>query len=248
MSSFPGGAGGDPWGEGFMPDSPLYLRTSILTPVCWREGGREGNTTHHLTHTHPTHKLYTPTTSNTSSDPTFQMGLSPASVKLLPGVACLHLNSLHTSWILSPLHSGLLTSETCFSGHWHCLIPNQPTTFHGLTSFALSRPVLPWFANLLPSFSFAVHCESPLLPFLSLLTLWYQVFLYWPLKMLPSLGHLVILTDSATTVQWRVHRLHAHPRSPPQTPDSYFQWPVGHLQLQDNWTTSGRARVANQQD
>ena len=116
------------------------------------------------------------------------MGLSPASVKLLPGLPCLHLNSLHTSWILSPLHSGLLTSETCFSGHRHLLIPNQPTTFHGLTfSFALSRPVLPWFDNLPPSFSLPVHRESPLLPLLSLLTLWYRVFLSWPLKMLPFL-------------------------------------------------------------
>ena len=79
------------------------------------------------------------------------MGLSPASVKLLPGLPCLHLNSLHTSWILSPLHSGLLTSETCFSGHRHLLIPNQPTTFHGLTfSFALSRPVLSQVCTLSP--------------------------------------------------------------------------------------------------
>jgi len=167
-----------------------------LTPVpqglnsnpCLLKGRRErGKKTPTTSHTSPTHKLYTPTTSNNPSDPTFQMGLSPASVKLLPGVACLHFNSLHTSWILSPLHSGLLTSETCFSGHQH-LIPNQPTTFHGLTfSFALRRPVLPWFDNLPPSFSLAVHCESPLLLFLSLLTLWYRVFLSWPLKMLPSL-------------------------------------------------------------
>ena len=79
------------------------------------------------------------------------MGLSPASFKPLPGIACLHLNSLHISWILSPLHSGLLTSETCFSGHRHLLIPNQPTTFHGLTfSFALSRPVLSQVFTLSP--------------------------------------------------------------------------------------------------
>ena len=54
------------------------------------------------------------------------------------------INSLHTSWIFSPWHSVLLTSETCFSGHQHLLIPNQPTSFHRLTfSFALSRSVLP---------------------------------------------------------------------------------------------------------
>ena len=133
---------------------------------CLLKGRRERGKYHPPPHTHIAHKLYTPTTSNTSSDPTFQMGLSPTSFKLLPGVASLHLNSLHTSWIFSPLHSVLLTSETCFSGHQHLLIPNQPTSFHRLTFlFALSRSVLPWFPNLLPSFSFAVHCMSPLLPF-----------------------------------------------------------------------------------
>ena len=78
------------------------------------------------------------------------MGLSPASFKLLPGVACLHLKSLHISWILSLLHSGLLTSGTCFLGHQHLLIPNQ-TTLRGLTfSFALSRPVLSQVFTLSP--------------------------------------------------------------------------------------------------
>ena len=179
------------------------------------------------------------------------MGLSPTSFKLLPGVASLHLNSLHTSWIFNPLHSDLLTSETCFSGHQHLLIPNQATSFHRLTfSFALSRSVLPWFPNLLPSFSLAVHCvSSP--PLLSLLFLWYRVFLYWPLKMLPSLW--AVLSSSQIQLlpaQWRVHRLHAHPRSLPQTPNSYFQWPTGrlHLQLRDNCTISGRAGIGNQRD
>ena len=78
------------------------------------------------------------------------MGLSPASIKLLPGVACLHLKSFHISWILSLLHSGLLTSGTCFLGHRHLLIPNQPTTFCGLTSFALSKPVLSQVCTLSP--------------------------------------------------------------------------------------------------
>ena len=124
-----------------------------LTPVlqdlksnhCLLKGRREREKYHPPPHIHTrTHELYTPTTSNTSSDPTFQMGLSPTSFKLLPGVASLHLNSLHTSWIFRPLHSVLLTSETCFSGHQHLLIPNQPTSFHRLTfSFALSRSVLP---------------------------------------------------------------------------------------------------------
>ena len=127
-----------------------------LTPVlqdlnsnlCLLKGRREREKYHPPPHTH-THTHTHSRTVHTKNqqyllNPTFQMGLSPASIKLLPGVACLHLNSLHTSWILSPLHSGLLTSETCFSGHRHLLIPNQPTTFHGLTfSFALSRPVLP---------------------------------------------------------------------------------------------------------
>ena len=79
------------------------------------------------------------------------MGLSPTLFKPLPGVDCLHLNSLCTSWICSPLHSGLLTSETYFSGHRHLLIPNQPTTLRGLTfSFALSRPVLSQVCTLSP--------------------------------------------------------------------------------------------------
>ena len=59
MSSFSEGAGGDPWGEGFMPDSPLYLRVSTLTLVCWREGGREGKK-HPPPHTHPQLTNYTP--------------------------------------------------------------------------------------------------------------------------------------------------------------------------------------------
>ena len=79
------------------------------------------------------------------------MGLSPASFKPLPGVACLHLKSLHISWILSLLHSGLLTSGTCFLGHRHLLIPNQTITLRGLTfSFALSRPVLYQVSTLSP--------------------------------------------------------------------------------------------------
>ena len=36
----PWGTGGDPWGEDFVPDSPLYLSTSILS--CWREGRKRG--------------------------------------------------------------------------------------------------------------------------------------------------------------------------------------------------------------
>ena len=135
-------------GRGLCARSPLYLRVSTIIPLCWTEGEREYNPP---PHTYPQLKLQTQTASNTSSDPTFQMGLSPASFKLLPGVACLHLNSLHTSWICSPLHSSLLTFETCFSGHGHLLIPNQPTTLRGLTfSFALSRPVLSQVCTLSP--------------------------------------------------------------------------------------------------
>ena len=156
-------AGGDhPWEEG--SGSPLFFRTSTLITVCWREGGRERNTTHHLTHTRNSRTVH-PNNQQYLLNPTFQMGLSPASFKVLPGLACLHLNSLQTSWIFSPLHSVLLTSGTYFLGHQHLLIPNQPS-FHRLTFlFALSRSVLPWFPNLLPSFSLAIHCVSLLLPF-----------------------------------------------------------------------------------
>ena len=115
------------------------------------QNGRREKEYHPPPHTYPQLKLQTQTASNISSDPTFQMGLSPASFKLLPGVACLHLSSLHTSWICSPLHSGLFTSETCFLGHRHLLIPNQPTTLRGLTfSFALNRPVLSQVCTLSP--------------------------------------------------------------------------------------------------
>ena len=50
MSTSPGRGGGDPWGEGFMPGSLLYLRASNLTLVWWREGGIEY---HPPPHTHP---------------------------------------------------------------------------------------------------------------------------------------------------------------------------------------------------
>ena len=141
-----------------------------LTPVlqdlnskrCLLKGRKERGKYHPPPHTHTTHKQYTPTTSNTSSDPTFQMGLSPASFKLLPGVASLHLNSLHTSWIFSPLHSVLLTSETCFSGHQHFGFQINEQFFIDLPSCLHGADLSP---NLLPSFSFAVHCVSPLLPF-----------------------------------------------------------------------------------
>ena len=136
-------------GRGLCAHSPLYLRVSTIIPICWTEGEREREYSP-PPHTYPQLKLQTQTASNTSSDPTFQMGLSPASFKLLPGVACLHLKSLHISWILSLLHSGLLTSGTCFLGHQHLLIPNQ-TTLRGLTfSFALNRPVLPQVFSLSP--------------------------------------------------------------------------------------------------
>ena len=140
------------------PEGPGRGLCARLTPVPqglnfnpYLLNGRREKEYHPLPHTYPQLKLQTQTASNISSDPTFQMGLSPASFKLLPGVACLHLSSLHTSWICSPLHSGLFTSETCFLGHRHLLIPNQPTALHGLTfSFALSRPVLSQVYTLSP--------------------------------------------------------------------------------------------------
>ena len=142
-----------PWGSWKRALCPLTLVPQGLNYNPYllnrrREREREYNPP---PHTYPQLKLQTQTASNTSSDPTFQMGLSPASFKPLPGIACLHLNSLHISWILSPLHSGLLTSGTCFSGHRHLLIPNQPTALRGLTfSFALSRPVLSHVCTLSP--------------------------------------------------------------------------------------------------
>ena len=141
-----------------LPKGPGRGLCARLTPVPqglnfnpYLLNGRREKEYHPPPYTYPQLKLQTQTASNTSSDPTFQMGLSPASFKLLPGVACLHLTSLHTSWICRPLHSGLLTFETCFSGHGQLLIPNQPTTLRGLTfSFALNRPVFPQVSTLSP--------------------------------------------------------------------------------------------------
>ena len=127
------------------------------------------------------------------------MGLSPASFKLLPGVACLHLKSLHISWILSLLHSGLLTSGTCFLGHRHLLIPNQPTTRCGLTfSFALSRPVLSQVSTLSPPL---IPCCSLCVSSASFLNIKASKrFWSWSLNMPHSLWAILsIFTDSTTT-------------------------------------------------
>lgn len=138
-------------------------------PCLLREGGK--GKYHPPPHTPPTHKLYMPTLSNTPPDPAFQMGLFPASVKLLPGLA-VFTSTPFTFWILSPLQSGLLTSETCFSGHRHLLIANQPTTFHQTHLLICIEQTCPSLIRQpTPFFSLAVHCESPLLPLLSLLTL-----------------------------------------------------------------------------
>ena len=138
------------------PGGPGRGLCAQLTPVSqglnfnsYLLNGRREREYHPPPYTYPQLKLQTQTASNTSSDPTFQMGLSPTLFKPLPGVDCLHLNSLCTAWICSPLHSGLLTFETYISGHRH-LIPNQPTDLCGLTSFALSKPVLSQVCTLSP--------------------------------------------------------------------------------------------------
>ena len=165
MSSFPGGL--EETHEG---------RTSCLTFPCtsWPQfflvegkDGREGKITNHtpLPETkiskHPTPPLQT-LHSRWASD----------SFKLL--LVCLHLNSLHASWICSPLLSNSSHLKPAPQITRCLLIPNQPTGFCRLTfSFALNRPVLPWVSTIssplfLGSCSFCVFCTS----LLSLLSLW----------------------------------------------------------------------------
>lgn len=241
------------WKRALCQDSPLYLRASTLIPICWREGERE----YHLPpHTYPQLKLQTQTASKTSSDPTFQMGLSPASFKLLPGVACLHLNSLQASWIRSPLYSGLLTSETCFSSHRHLLIPNQPTTVCGLTfSFA---PTDLFFIRSPPCLLLsllAVHCLSPLLAsslsFLSKYQGLHKFLTLVPKHASLFLAILFIFTDSTTTFSVKNTQVPSQV-SPSNTrllgPMTLRTPPPGGPRLQDNWTTSGRVGTGDQWD
>ena len=126
-----------------------------LTPVlqdlksnhCLLKGRREREKYHPPPHTHThTHTLTNCTHQEPAIPPQPYIPDGPFSCfNQTPSRSSLSSpQSLHTSWIFSPLHSDLLTSETCFSGHQHLLIPNQPTSFHRLTfSFALSRSVLP---------------------------------------------------------------------------------------------------------
>lgn len=152
--------------QAWLTPVPQDLKSILF--VEGKEGEREISSP---PHTHLKHKLKIQTTSNISSDPTFQMDLSPASLKLPPKVACLHLNSLHASWICSPLQSGLLHLKPIPRVTRSLLIWNQPTIFQGLTLLVeLNRLILPWLPNLIPPFSLAIHCVSPLLP--SLLSLW----------------------------------------------------------------------------
>ena len=83
-------------------------------------------------------------------------------------------------------------------------IPSPPHTHltHKLkiqtTSNISSDPTfLPWLPSLLPLFSLAIYCVSPLLPFLSAFSQ-YQTFLSWPLKLLHS-PWVAIFTDSTNT-------------------------------------------------
>ena len=144
-----------------MPDSNLYLRTSNLFHLL--KGRRERGKYHPPPHTYPQLKLQTQTASNTSSDPTFQMGLSPDSFKLL--LVCLHLNSLHNSWLCSPLLSNSSHMKPAPQVTRCLLIPNQAASFRGLTSLALKRPLLPWVSTVSPPLILAVHYVSSVLPF-----------------------------------------------------------------------------------
>ena len=149
----------------------------------------------------PSQKLKSQTTNTTSSDPIFQMGLSPDSLKLLP--ACLHLKSLHASWVCSPLLSNYSHLKPAPQVTRHLPIPNQQTSFCGLTIlFALNRPVLPQVSTISPLLFLAVYYMSSVLPFSLYFLSEYQGFpklLILAPKILPSLlAILPIFRDLAT--------------------------------------------------
>ena len=188
------------------PGGPGRGLCAQLTPVPqglnfnpYLLNGRREKKYHPLPHTYPQLKLQTQTASNISSDPTFQRGLSPASFKPLPGVACLHLNSLHISWICSPLHCGLLTSGTCFLGHQYLPIPNQPTTLICIEQTCPFSGLHPVSSSLSLLFTVCLLCLPPLSAF-SLNIKASKSFSSWSLNMPHSLwAMLSIFTDSTTT-------------------------------------------------
>ena len=142
----------------------------------------------------PSQKIKSQTTGKSFSDPEFQMGLSPDSFKFFP--ACLHLNSLQAS--LQRTGFAVLCSLTPWVTR-RLLIPNQPTSFRGLTfSIALNKPLLPRVSTVSPLI-LAVHYASSVLPFSLCFLPEYQGFpklLFWAPKMLSSLWAILsILTD-----------------------------------------------------
>ena len=225
MSSFPGGLEETHEGRASCLthpcESPLYLTASML--ACWREGRKRGKN-HEPLLILPSQKLKSQTTSNTSLAPTFQMGLSSDSFKLLP--ACHHLNSLHASWICSPLLFNSSHLKYAPQVIRCLLISNQPTGFHGLISFALKGPVLPRVCTASPSLILAVHHVPSVLPFSLCFLAEYQGFhklLILGPKMLPSLWEILLSSQiQLLPAQWGKYRLHAHPRSVSQRGDSYF--------------------------
>ena len=200
--------------------------------VCWREWGREGNTIPHLTHTwltnlkskqpatypHTLHSrwifllLQTPFKSSLSSPqlPPHLMDLQPFAV-WPPPIWNLLLRSPEAFW--SEINRQFSTDS---SSHLHW----TDSSFLGSPTYFLLSPLIFIVCLLLSPFS--------------LLSLWVSSLLIH--------SHWAIMSSlqiQLLPAQWRTQRLHAHPRSLPLTPDSYFQWPAGclHLQLQDNWTT-----------
>ena len=166
-----------------MPDSLLYFRASIL--VCWREGGKRGQN-HLPSLILPSQKLKSQTTGKSFLDPAFQIGLCPDSFKLL--LACLHLNSLHASWVCSPLFSNSSHMKPAPRVTRRLLIPKQPESFRGLTWLALKRPLLPQISTVSPPLILAVYYVFSVLPFslyFSLNIKATQSFWSWLLKCFP---------------------------------------------------------------
>ena len=199
----------------------------------------------------PSQKPKSQTTNTTSSDPTFQMGLSPDSFKLL--LVCLHLNSLHTSWICSPLLSNSSHMKPAPQVTRCLLIPNQAASFRGFTSLALKRPLLPWVSTISPPLILAVHYMFSVLPF----SLWflseYQGFpklLILAPKILPSLlAILSICRDFSYLLSEEyigsmlIPGLFLKEQTLTSNELLYIS-----TKLQDNWTKSGREGTGNQLD
>ena len=195
-------AGGDhPWGEG--SGSPLFFRTSTLSTVCWREGGRERNTTHHLTHTHThTHSL----TNCTHQEPAI-----PPQPYIPDGpFSCFNQTPSRSSLSSPQLPPYLLDFQPfalCPPHIWNLLLRSPTPPDSKSTNKFLQTHLLICTEQICPSLipqptSFFLSCCSLCLlssPSLSAFSLISSLLILAPKNASLSLVNLVIFTDSATT-------------------------------------------------